>query len=166
MVDVEIEEEGDPEICELRSRIAVLEQQQQMLTKALLANSLGYEVCLKKHANFRRAVKRDFPVRIQLTLDEGLVKLDYVVELDAAPILRVESVHSIRGRGTVHVCEYLRRDVPVRVHDKLRSANFLWELIGVELIGVGSGVRDSVGLVLKPVDHGHALAVGCELSLA
>jgi hypothetical protein len=87
MSGVKIEEEGDPVIRELSRRIGVLEQQQNELTKALIATSLGLEVCLPRHRNLIAAIKDGRRVFLELGVEDGLTKIEYVIEEREKPAL-------------------------------------------------------------------------------
>jgi len=80
MANVKIEEEGDPEVAELRRRLDVLEQQQDMLTKALISTALGLSICTKRHVNLREAIQNGQRVVLEFTLEDHLTRIDYAIE--------------------------------------------------------------------------------------
>ncbi len=68
---IEIREEGDPEINELKRQVRVLEHQTQVLTRAVLLLHLGSEMGAKKHKRLLDAVNGGERILIELEMPKG-----------------------------------------------------------------------------------------------
>ena len=155
-VKIEFEEEGDPEVNELKERVRLLEHQNQQLVRAVLLIHAGSEIGSPKYKNLTEAVNDDRDVLIQLDMRDGTwPELVFQIE-PKTPALRVVAIRDIEGRGTVYVCEYLRQDCLVHIGETLRCGTDEWELSGVESVSPQPvslpPSRNQVGLMLKEKD--------------